>query len=108
VNPASIDGGSGRFSRAYLPLGELRRFMSGVDGIDTAYIAVPDFYTGRCVTQPSGFAYLEVSAAPLVGDGRQSPVNLHRRIGKMGLHLLDMQLTQGDLIDMISRRAPKE
>jgi len=109
VNPASIDGGTGRFSRAYFPLGELRRFMRGVDGVDTPYIEIPDLYAGRCVTQPSGFSYLEVSVAPLAGDERQGPVDLHRRIvAKMGLHLLDMQLTQGDLIDMIARRTPRE
>jgi Protein of unknown function (DUF3089) len=106
VNPAAIDGGSGRFSHAYLPLGETRRFMRGVEGVETPYIDVPDFYSGQCVTQPSGFSYLAVTEAPSAGDGRVSPVNLHRQpLPKMGLHLLDMQLTQGDLIDMVKRRS---
>jgi hypothetical protein len=108
VNPATLDGGDGRFARAYFPAyGAVRRFLRGVDGVTTPYVALPDFYSGRCVTEPSGFAYLEVSASPRAGDPRVSPVDLHRKLGfgKMGLHLLDMQLEQGDLIAMIARRA---
>ena len=107
VNPASIDGGDGRFSRAFLTLGPLRRMLRGVDGIDTPYVAVPDFYSGRCVTTATGFAYLEVTDAPRAGDVRVSPVDLTRKMGfaKMGMHILDMQLEQGDLIAMIARRA---
>jgi len=109
VNPASVDGGDGRFARAYLPIGDLRRFMRGVDGVDTPYVALPDFYAGRCVTLPSGFSYLEVSSAPRAGDPRVSPFDLRRSRGLgfagMGLHLLDLQLEQGDLVAMIARRA---
>ncbi len=60
VNPASIDGGptshEARFSHAYFFTGGgLRRFMHNVDGIETAYIDVPDFDSARCVAQPNGF-----------------------------------------------------
>jgi len=49
-----------------------------------------------------------VSSAAAADDTRKSPVDLHDRrfrIGKLGLHVLDMQLTQGDLVDMVARRA---
>ena len=107
VNPASVDGGDGRFSRAILTLGPMRRFLRGVDDVTTSYVAIPDFYAGRCVKLASGFSYLEVSAAPRPGDARESPVDLDRRMlfPRMGLHILDMQLEQGDLVAMIARRA---
>lgn len=106
VNPATIDGGTGRFSHAYFPLGGLRRFMRGVDGITTAYVDLPDFYSGKCVTDPSGFSYLAIDDTPPAGDRRVSVLDLRKPMGpaKMGLHLVDMQIEQGDLVAMIARR----
>ncbi len=106
VNPASIDGGDGRFAHAYFPArGGVRRYLRGVDGVTTDDVDFPGFYAGRCVTQPNGFAYLEVSDVPQAGDVRTSVVDLRRAsFGGMGLHLLDLQIEQGDLIAMIKRR----
>ena len=40
-------------------------------------------------------------------DARVSPIDLSSfwLRGRMGLHLLDLQFAQGDLIDMVARRA---
>jgi len=89
---------------------ELRGFMRGIEGVDTPFVVLRDFYGVRCVRGPGGFAYLEVSAAPPPGDTRTSPVELrHRRfrLGNLGLHILDMQLAQGDLVDMVARRVSR-
>jgi hypothetical protein len=86
---------------------ELRRFMHGVADVTTPFVLVRDFYGARCVRGPAGDAWLEVSA-PQATDTRTSPVDLHDRrfrIGNLGLHVLDMQLAQGDLVDMVARRA---
>jgi hypothetical protein len=99
VNPATLDGGTGRLSRAFFPaMGELRRSMRGLEGIETPYVELRDHYSARCVTQPSGFSYLAI------GEVSRGPVDLHKHVLKMGLHVLDMQLAQGDLVDMIARR----
>lgn len=104
----SSDGERHRFSRAYFAVWpEVRRYMRGVEGVTTPFVLVKDFYAGRCVRAPGGYAYLEAAASPREGDRRVSPVDLadrRIRIGKLGLHVLDMQLVQGDLIDMIARR----
>jgi hypothetical protein len=113
VDPSVADAGNRdephRFSRAYFGLWpETRRHLRGVDGITTPFVLLRDFYSGRCVRGPGGFAYLEASQVPPHGDTRVSPVdfaNRRLRIGKLGLHVLDMQLAQGDLVDMVSRRA---
>jgi hypothetical protein len=89
---------------------ELRGFMRGIEGVETPFVVLRDFYGVRCVRGPGGFAYLEVSAAPLPGDTRTSPVELrHRRfrLGNLGLHVLDLQLAQGDLVDMVARRVSR-
>ena len=55
-----------------------------------------------------GYAWLEISTAAAANDERRSPVDLHDRrfrIGNLGLHILDMQLAQGDLVDLVARRA---
>jgi hypothetical protein len=97
-------------SRSYFAVWpELRRFMHGVSEVTTPFVLLRDFYTARCVRGPDGFAWLEVAApSPPTSDKRASPVDLHDRrfrIGNLGLHILDLQLTQGDLVDMVARRA---
>jgi hypothetical protein len=113
VDPAALDaapGGSALLSRAYFPLRPgSRRFLVGVDDVTTPFIEVPAFYAARCVAGPDGYDHLEVSDRPPPGDPRTSPVDFARtwpHFGKLGLHVLDMQLAQGDLIDLIARRAP--
>ncbi len=102
VNPATIDGGTGRLSRAFYPvMGDLRRYMKGLEGVETPYVELLDHYTARCVTMPSGFSYLAI------GEVSPGPVDIHKHLLKMGLHILDMQLAEGDLVDMIARRAAK-
>ncbi len=40
-------------------------------------------------------------------EGHLGPIDIHKKFGfvKMGLHVMDMQIPQGDLIAMIERRA---
>ena len=88
---------------------ELRRYMHGVSEVKTPFVVLRDFYAGRCVRGPGGYGYLEASLEPEgTNDKRVSVVDLHDkrlRAYKLGLHLLDMQLTQGDLVEMVKRRA---
>ena len=118
VDPAALDrdpaAGGGpaaphRLARAYYGLWpELGRFTHGVSDVTTPFVVVPDFYVARCVRGPGGYAYLEASPQPMAGDPRISPIDLRDRrfrIGKLGLHVLDLQLAQGDLVDMVRRRA---
>ncbi|MDB5212399.1 MAG: lysophospholipase [Myxococcaceae bacterium] len=111
VDPSIIDRAAPavhRFSRSYFAVWpELRGFMHGTDDVTTPFVLLRDFYGARCVRGPDGFAWLEASVAPATGDSRQSPVELRDRrfrIGKLGLHVLDLQFAQGDLVDMIARR----
>jgi hypothetical protein len=122
VNPATIDGGTGRFSRSFFSAnGELRRFMHGIEGVETPFVAFRDHYAGKCVTDASGFSYLEISEASA------GPIDIHRSFMmgalppnpreilsplrfaprssmKMGLHLVDMQIPSGDLVEMVRHR----
>lgn len=112
VDPASLDAapGAGRFlSRAYFPITPRSlRFLRGVDDVPTPFVEVPSFYAARCANGPDGYDYLEVSDRPPPGDARTSPVDFAStwsRFGKLGLHVLDVQLAEGDLVDLVARRA---
>jgi hypothetical protein len=99
VNPASVDGGTGRFSRAFFPAnGDARRFMRNVENVETPFVAFRDHYSGKCVTDASGFSYLEIA------ESSPGPIDIHRHFMKMGLHLVDMQIPNGDLVDMVRHR----
>ena len=107
VHPVTLSTEPHSLSRTYFAVWpELRRFMHGVEDVTTPFVLVRDFYAARCVRGPGGYAWLEVSPVAAGNDTR--PVDLHDRrfrIGNLGLHILDMQLAQGDLVDMVARRA---
>ena len=56
---------------------------------------------------PTDFRYLAVSLVKAPGDVRDNPIAfdrlpLHKQIG---LHVIDVQLAEGDLVDSVARRA---
>jgi len=109
VNPASVDRNERRLlSRAYLPAdGRGRRALRGVDDVATPFVVYPNLYAARCAEAPGGYRYLAVSEARGAGDVRESPIDLASFAlnTAMGLHVLDLQLPQGELIDLVARRA---
>jgi hypothetical protein len=66
-----------------------------------------DLYTGACIDGPDGYRYLGVATALEPRDERASPVDLAdgRFNGLLGLHVLDFQFAQGDLVDLVARKA---
>ncbi len=109
VNPATLDAAAPRpFSRAFIPVwGGNRDRLRGVGGVTTPFVMLRDFYSGDCVAGRGGFRYLAVSTSAVAGDRRESPVDLSSRLlrGTLGLHILDLQFAQGDLVDLVARRA---
>jgi pimeloyl-ACP methyl ester carboxylesterase len=109
VDPAELDANAAApFSRAFLPVPPgTDKHGHGIDGVTTPFVMLRDFYSGRCESRPDGFRFLAVSAGPFrPGDVRVSPLDLSMRWlrGKLGLHILDLQFEQGDLVDLVARR----
>jgi hypothetical protein len=108
VNPADVTTRDRRsFAGAYVPVnGRLRDIMHGVDDVHTPFVVFPNFYAGRCADRPDGYRFLAVSMAGNPGDRRRSPIDLGAMPfrGMLGLHLVDFQLPQRDLIDLVTRR----
>lgn len=111
VDPSVVDleeparSTSHALARAYYPArGELARFMRGISDVTTPFVVLRDFYEARCVRGERGYAYLAVDAR---GEGPVDLASRRFKIGKLGLHVLDLQLPQGDLIDMVARRVAR-
>lgn len=108
VNPADVEHNTlHALNGAYYPLNDrVRPFMRGVDGVATPWVRFRDLYAGRCVEGDDGFRYLEISLAAHPGDVRVNPVDFDKVPGRrtLGLHILDFQLLQGDLLDQVAAR----
>ena len=116
TNPAALDGGSGEL-HAYLS--STGRTITGTmppkpwvvpeRPIATPFVSVPGLLTARCATNEHA-TYLEVTvhgnpadprADDIVGDiGAGSPT-----AGMWGLHLVDVHLGMGNLLDIVGRQA---
>ncbi len=108
VNPADLTSNARRpFAGAYIPVtNRLRPHLAGVDDVTTPFVALHGFYAGRCVDGPDGYRYLSISLAGDPGDVRVNPVDFGalplRR--SLGLHVLDFQIPQEDLVEQVSHR----
>jgi hypothetical protein len=114
VNPAAAGSPEkARLSGAVFPTrSRYRTNMPGSTWASTPFIVLRDFYSAWCVERPDGFSYLAVTPDPEKGDSRESPIDLtgaqwHQQLAgiRLGLHILDYQLAQDDLIKTVARKA---
>jgi hypothetical protein len=117
TNPAALGGtAKARLSGSVLPThSHYRANMPGSDwpsAPTTPFIVLRDFYSAWCVDRPDGFSYLAVTPDPAAGDTRAGPIDLdtarwHQQLAgvQLGLHILDYQLTQDDLVKLVARKA---
>jgi hypothetical protein len=114
VNPAELDGSGGQL-KAMLPVVSVHPSMAQplpwtTDGqaIDTPFVMLPGMLSARCVNQ-GGFNYLAVSIASDPADKRTDAI-----VGDVvtngqvqpawGLHLIDMNLALGNLVEIVKRQ----
>src|SRR5262249_51544804 len=101
--------GSEKLSRAFFAVGDevaASLVMEGVEDVTSPFVMLRDFYSARCAAGPNGYRYLAVSETPRPGDARVGPIDLPLLPfrGPLGLHILDLQLAQGDLLDLVAER----
>ena len=103
TNPASLPGGFGTlrtlFRTERFP-GLLGTVAGDPPEAETAWAALPGRYTARCRSE-GGASWLQVTASP--GDPRPA---VSQTLGPAwGLHLYDMSLPLGNLVDAVRRQA---
>ena len=114
ANPAALRGGSGMLD-AYLSAG---RISTGSDGprepfdwtqpakpIDTSFVKVPGLLSAACVTDDHG-SYLAVTVHPIPNGARTNDISGDvvvngQVLQDWGLHLIDANLTMGNLIAIV-------
>jgi hypothetical protein len=114
ANPAALGGGSGALD-AYLSAG---RISTGSDGprepfdwttpakpIDTGFVKVPGLLSAECVTNEHG-SYLAVTVHPAPGGVRTNDISGDvvvngQVLQDWGLHLIDANLTMGNLVAIV-------
>ncbi|HEY3447530.1 MAG TPA: DUF3089 domain-containing protein [Myxococcales bacterium] len=96
-------------ARAYFPADKesVKEVDADLGQLSTRYVLFRNYYTAQCVDGPKGYRYLAIGVAPGPGEARHMPFDLRQKRlnGPMGTHFLDMLFTQGDLIDLVARKA---
>jgi hypothetical protein len=106
VNPTALDGPQHR-GTAYLPVTDrLRSHLPRPDDIKTPFVTLRDYYSAECKEGPASMVSLAMSVEPEPSDTRKNPINFEAHLfrGELGLHIVDFQLVQGDLIDLVAHR----
>jgi pimeloyl-ACP methyl ester carboxylesterase len=114
TNPAALGGGKAE-THAYLNAGGNMLIESPGDAwskdgapVTTPFVSVPGLLSAQCVKQ-DGFNYLAVTVNADPADPRTDTIAGDVKVGNVilqdwGLHLIDMNLAQGDLVDLTARQ----
>jgi len=115
TNPAALGGGSGA-AQAYLDArGQLivgqspRPWVVPERAIDTPWVSVPGLLTLRCTSNEHA-GYLEVTVHGDTSDPRTDDITGDlvaggQVLGDWGLHLIDVNLAMGNLVDIVAEQA---
>ena len=102
TNPADLAGNAATPLSPYFPSRALLAGLGGLGGLTppvvrTSWVTEPKLYTGQCRSQ-GGATWLQVSAPITPGDTRTV---VSQTLGPTwGLHLVDVNIALGDLVDL--------
>ena len=104
VNPASLSGGTGtlqtEFATAPFP-GTIGIWLKGIPSAPTAWMSYPNRSTAHCAST-SDANWLQVDATSIPGDTR--PIVSAAPTAEWGLHLYDVTLALGNLVDLVRQQ----
>lgn len=116
TNPAALAGGSGEL-HAYLDTkGRTitgttapKPWVSTGAAIDTPWVSVPGLLTAECRTNENA-TFLEITVHGNPADPRTDDIigdlgSAQQALANWGLHLVDVNLTMGNLLDIVSQQA---
>ena len=116
TNPASLGGGSGELhsylassGRSIGSSAEPRPWVTPAQPINTPFVSVPGLLTAECVSNDKG-SYLAVTvhgnpADPRADDIVGDVVVNGQVLPDWGLHLIDVNLAMGNLIDIVGEQS---
>ncbi len=116
TNPAALAGGSGvldaylsTHARVWINAAEPGEWLKVPKPVTTPFVSLPGMLTAECTTS-NGLNYLAVSVHKSEADPRTGDIHgevvvngvVHR---EWGLHVLDMNLAQGNLIEIFTQQS---
>jgi hypothetical protein len=105
VNPASLSGGTGILD-PYFPSASVTAGLgseaAGAPRVSTPWVTEPDLYSGQCMYK-DGISWLQVDDIAKPGDTR--PVVTETLGPTWGLHLVDVNISLGNLVPLVEREA---
>ncbi len=116
TNPAALGGGKAELDHHLSTVGEIstsykeyKPWTNPPKKIPSPFVSLPGLISGECV-EKDGFSYLEVSMNPDPNDPRADDVAGDLWAGEeinrgWGLHLIDMSVTMGNLVDVVESQA---
>jgi hypothetical protein len=116
TNPAALGGGSGELHASFSATGRTitgpsqpRPWLVPEQQIDTPWVSVPGLLTARCASNEHA-TYLEVTvhgdrSGPRTHDITGDVVSNGQVLTNWGLHLIDVNLAMGDLVDIVGQQA---
>lgn len=116
ANPAALGGGKGEL-HAYLAASgnsngsalEPKPWLNSGAKIETPFVSVPGMLTAECVSDDRG-SYLAITvhgdaSGPRVDDIRGDVVINGQVQANWGLHLIDVNVAMGNLVDLVGKQA---
>lgn len=117
TNPAALGGGSGPLHAYLTGAGSLiasaapqkHQWVANGAAIETPFVSVPGMLTAKCATNENG-SYLELTVNGDPADPRADDIPgdlgmLGRVQANWGMHLVDVNIAMGNLVDIVARQA---
>ena len=116
TNPAALAGGSGelhayldRTGRTITSNAPAKPWVTPEQPIETPFVSVPGLLTARCASNDNATGYLEITVHGDANDPRVDDITGDIGVGtnvlaNWGLHLIDVNLTMGNLLDVVSQQ----
>jgi hypothetical protein len=105
VNPVELAGGDGLADPIMLNKQHLLGSVGPYDGAATPFVSLPGALKAECVTNGM-WTYLAFSPAGAAGETRDLARLMVQLLGPTwGLHLVDSNLPQGDLLEVVAKQA---
>jgi len=104
TNPAALGGGSAVLHPEFPTKagGAVGSLISSLPNEATPWVTYPDLYEGQCMDQ-GGASWLQITPTP--GPGDERPVVTEQIGPTWGLHLVDVNITFEDLVDLVRQQA---
>jgi hypothetical protein len=116
TNPAALGGGKGELASYFSTMGEISLrvgeyipWTTPTQPVETPFVSVPGMIFAQCV-RADEFSYLEISVAGNPDDARADDFVgdywvENEIVPAFGLHLIDMNLTMGNLVEIVGQQA---